>query len=87
MSDLELEIKNEKYLTTIRNLRTNNFKRGLPFLILSESLPDGQVYKEFADGHIELQEVASAGRNFHTRVIKIFKGTQADSIRKTHGLF
>jgi hypothetical protein len=49
---------------TIRNLRANNFSKGLPFPILSENLPEGQVYKEFADGRIEIQEVLSAGKNF-----------------------
>jgi hypothetical protein len=86
MSDLELENKHEKYLITIRNLRATNFSKNLPFLILSESLPDGQVYKEYADGRIEIQEVASIGKSFHTRVVKVFKGMQADSIRKTYGL-
>ena len=86
MSDLELENKHEKYLITIRNLRANNFSKDLPFLILSENLPEGQVYKEFADGRIEIQEVASAGKKFSTRVIKVLKGMQADSIRKIYGL-
>ncbi len=83
MSDLELKTKHEKYLITIRNLRAHNFSKGLPFLILSENLPESQVYKEFADGRVEIQEVLSAGKNFHTRVLKVLKGVQADSIRKT----
>ena len=86
MSDLELENKHEKYFITIRNLRANNFSKDLPFLILSENLPEGQVYKEFVDGHIEIHEIASAGNKFSTRVIKVLKGMQADSIRKTYGL-
>ncbi|MGY0034749.1 hypothetical protein [Pedobacter sp. NJ-S-72] len=86
MSDSELETKHEKYLITIRNLRANNFSKDLPFLILSENLPESQVYKEFSDGRIELQEVGSTGKNFRTRVIKVLKGMQADSIRKSYGL-
>jgi hypothetical protein len=86
MSDLELETKHEKYLITIRNLRAKNFSKDLPFLILSENLPECQVYKEFADGRIEIQEVTSAGKKFSTRVIKVLKGMHADSIRKTYGL-
>ena len=50
MSDLELETKHEKYLITMINLRAKNFSKDLPLLILSETLPAGQVYKEFADG-------------------------------------
>lgn len=86
MSDLELENKRERYLITIRNLRAKNFSKDLPFLILSESLPKGQVYKEFADGRIEIQEVTSTGNKFQTRVIKVLNSMQADSIRKSYGL-
>lgn len=86
MSILEFETKREKYLITIRNLRRRNFSKGLPFLLLSETLPEGQVYKEFADGRIEIQEVVSAGGDFRTRVVKVFKGTKADGIRKQYGL-
>jgi hypothetical protein len=86
MSNLKFETKREKYLIAIRNLRKRNFSIGLPFLLLSETLPEGQVYKEFPDGRIELQEVAFAGKDFRTRVAKVFKGTQADGIRKQYGI-
>ena len=86
MANFELETKYEKYLVTIKNIRSKNFSNDLPFLILSEKLPEGQVYKEFADGRIEIQEVASDGKKFNTRVIKVLKGFQADSVRKAYGL-
>lgn len=86
MSDFKLETKHEKYLLTIKNLRAKNFSNDLPFLILSEKLPEGQVYKEFADGRIEIQETVSAGKKFRTRVIKVLKGLQADNVRKAYGL-
>ncbi len=86
MIDFELENRHKKYLITIKNLRTRNFSNNLPFLILSENLPEGQVYREFADGRIEIQEIASAGKNFKTRVIKVLKGLQADKVRKAYGL-
>lgn len=86
MANFELETKYEKYLVTIKNIRSKNFSNDLPFLILSEKLAEGQVYKEFADGRIEIQEVASDGKKFNTRVIKILKGFQADNVRKAYGL-
>ena len=86
MPDLELDNKRKRYLITIRNLRIKNFSKGLPFLILSESLPAGQVYKEFADGRIEIQEVTSDGNKFQTSVIKVLNSKQSDSIRKSYGL-
>jgi len=86
MADFELEEKHKKYLITIKNLRLRNFSNNLPFLILSEDLPDGQVYKEFPDGRIEIQEVKSAGKKFSTRVVKILKAGQAEKVREAYGL-
>lgn len=86
MVDFELEEKHRKYLITIQNLPHRNFSNNLPFLILAEDLPDGQVYKEFADGRIEIKEVKSAGKKFCTRVIKILKTVQAEKVRKACGL-
>ncbi|MGQ7855183.1 hypothetical protein ACUN24_13185 [Pedobacter sp. WC2501] len=86
MVDFELEEKHKKYLITVKNLRHRNFSNNLPFLILSEDLPDGQVYKEFPDGRIEVQEIKSAGKNFSTRVVKILKAWQAQKVREAYGL-
>ncbi|WP_285054688.1 hypothetical protein [Pedobacter ginsengisoli] len=83
---IEFEIKKEHYLSTIKALRTKNFSKNLPFLILSDKLPDGQVYREFADGHIELQEVSSKGGVFEYRVIKTLSNIEANQVRKVHGL-
>lgn len=86
MVDFELEEKHKKYLSTIKNLRQRNFSNNLLFLILSEDLPDGQVYKEFPDGRIEIQEVKSVGKKFSTRVVKILKAWQAEKVREAYGL-
>lgn len=83
---VEFEIKKEHYLSTIKALRTKNFSKNLPFLILSDKLPDGQVYREFSDGHIELQEVSSKAGVFQYRVIKTLSNSEADQVRKAHGL-
>ena len=84
--DLEIATKKEKYINTIKELRLKNFNNGLPFLILSDKLPEGQVYREFPDGHIELQEVSAIGSKYNTRVLKILPSTEADHIRKENGL-
>ncbi|PQJ12284.1 hypothetical protein CJD36_000560 [Flavipsychrobacter stenotrophus] len=78
--------KDEKYLITIKRLRAVNFSKNLPFLILSDKLPDGQVYREFADGHIELQEVFSTGSTFQYKVLKTLHASEADKVRKAYGL-
>lgn len=83
---IESEIKKEHYLRTIKALRLKNFSKNLPFLILSDKLPDGQVYREFSDGHIEIQEVSSKGQTFQYRIIKTLTSIEADQVRKAHGL-
>jgi hypothetical protein len=89
MTNTELTIsqKETKYRVTVKGIRARNFSKNLPFLILSDQLPDGQVYREFKDGHIELQEVFSVGAHFRYRVIKTLTTSEADIIRKAHGLF
>ena len=86
-ADIEITHKNEKYLITVKNLRSRNFSKNLPFLILSEELPDGQVYREFPDGRIELQEVFADGSKFRSKVIQVLKAPEADRVRKEYGLF
>lgn len=84
--NIEKETKHGKYLDILRNLRTKNFNRNLPFLILSNRLPKGQVYKEYADGRIEVQEVSSIGGNFNVKVLKTLPAKEADLLRLDYGL-
>jgi hypothetical protein len=79
--------KDEKYLFTIKKLRSRNFSRNLPFLILSDKLPEGQVYREFPDGHIELQQVFSVGSKFEYKVLRTLPASEADKVRIVYGLF
>jgi hypothetical protein len=74
-------------LNTINNLRSRNFSRNLPFLILSDQLPDRQVYREFADGRIELQEVFAEGPEYKSRVLQVLTAPEADRVRKEYGIF
>ncbi len=86
-SDIGITTRDEKYLITVKNLRSRNFSKNLPFLILSEQLPDGQVYREFPDGRMELQEVFAEGAKFKSKVIKVLNAPEADRVRKEYGLF
>lgn len=85
--DLEIASKKEAYLNTIKELRLKNFSRDLPFLILSDKLPEGQVYREFSDGRIELQEIFVTGSEYNSTVLKTLSATEANLIRQEHGLF
>jgi hypothetical protein len=78
--------RDEKYLLALKTLRSRNFSRNLPFLLLSDKLPEGQVYREFADGHIEIQEVFSAGARFQHKVIRILSPPEADKVRSAYEL-
>lgn|GEM_PF-820247 len=81
-----MKIKDEKYLATVKNLRLRNFSKNLPFLILSDKLPEGQVYREYPDGRIELQQVFTLGKKFQSRLIQKLGTKDADRIRKEYGL-
>ena len=83
--DFEIATRDEKYIDTIKELRLKDFSMNLPFLILSEKLPEGQVYQEFQDGHIELHEVFSNRLGFKT--LKTLTTSEADQVRKDYGLF
>ncbi len=78
--------KDEKYLLTLKGLRTRNFSRNLPLLLLSDKLPEGQVYREYADGRIEIQEIFSVGSHYQHKVISILSAADADKVRRTYGL-
>ena len=84
--ELELSVKEERYATTIRELRARNFKNNLPFTILSDELPEGQAFREFADGRIEIQEVFSIGAEFKSKHIKTLTSLEAERVRRENGL-
>jgi hypothetical protein len=85
-AEIKVTLNDQKYLITVKNLRSRNFSKNLPFLILSEQLPDGQVYREFPDGRIELQEVFAKGSEFQSKVIQVLKAPEVDRVRREYGL-
>ncbi|MBS0027716.1 hypothetical protein ACTJJ0_03545 [Chitinophaga sp. 22321] len=84
MTDFEHEIavQNKKFAITIDRLRKRNFSNNLPFLILSDKLPEGQAFYEFADGHIEIQEVFTVGAELETKLIRRLSDSEAIVIRE-----
>lgn len=79
-------IRQPKYIDTINQIRQKNFSKNLPFLILSEKLPDGQVYHEFPDGHIELQKLNKNDLSISFTLVKTLSATTADQLRKENFL-
>lgn len=78
----EISLQEKKFALTIERLRTRNFSRNLPFLILSDKLPEGQGFYEFADGHIEIQEVYTVGAEIETRFVRRLTDLEAEEVRK-----
>ncbi|MHA4741285.1 hypothetical protein [Dyadobacter sp. MSC1_007] len=76
----------QRYLVTIKALRAKNFSNNLPFLILSDKLPEGQVYREYPDGRIELQQVFTVGPQYKTKVLTVLAGPDADRVREEYEL-
>jgi hypothetical protein len=84
MTDLECEIaeQNKKFTATIEQIRKRNFNNNLPFLILSDQLPEGQGFYEYADGRIEIQEVFTIGSDIEIRLIRTLSDMEANQIRE-----
>lgn len=76
----------EQYFTTLRKLRSRNFSNNLPFMILSDKLPEGQVYREFPDGRIEVQHVYVVGSKYESRVLNVLDSSDAEKVRVEYGL-
>ena len=76
----------EKFKTIKLNIRSRNFSNNIPFLILSDKLPDDQAYLEYADGHIEISETYANGAEIKSRLIRILSKAEANKIRKDNGL-
>jgi hypothetical protein len=82
--EYEIALQDKKFTATIEKLRKRNFSNNLPFLILSDELPEGQGFYEFADGHIEVQEVYTVGADIETRFIRRLTNVEANRIRETY---
>lgn len=89
--EYEMSVQSKKFSATIDRLRKRNFSNNLPFLILSDKLPEGQGFYEFADGHIEIQEVYTVGEEIETKFIRCLTDMEANRIRakfmKDNGLY
>ncbi|MRG47201.1 hypothetical protein GFS24_18915 [Chitinophaga sp. SYP-B3965] len=78
----EISLQEKKFALTIERLRKRNFSKNLPFLILSDKLPEGQGFYEFADGHIEIQEVYTVGADIETRFVRRLTDLEAEQVRQ-----
>lgn len=66
----------------IIKLRERNFSKGLPFLILSDELPDDQAYYEFGDGHVEVQRIVEKNGVDETELVRVLSDEEAKRIRE-----
>jgi hypothetical protein len=86
MTNIESEIalQDKKFTATIEKIRTRNFSKNLPFLMLSDKLPEGQGFYEYADGHIEIQEVYTIGAEIETRLVRRLSDSESNTIRQQY---
>lgn len=82
-----IESEEQRLETSVRELRKRNFSNNLPFLILSDKLPDGQAYHEFADGRIGLQGVVDSETSYTFKLIRVLSSTEADRVRSEYGFY
>lgn len=85
--ETEIALQDERVSEVTRALRQRNLNNNLPFLILSENLPEGQAYREFPDGHIEIQEIIEDGANLKSKLIRHLTKAEAADLRLKNGLF
>ncbi len=85
--ETEIALQDKRVSEVTRALRQRNLNNNLPFLILSESLPEGQAYREFPDGHIEIQEIIEDGADLKSKWIRNLTKAEAVDFRLKNGLF
>jgi hypothetical protein len=83
MYDTDLE-RQKQFFETIKKLRSDNFKKGLPFLMLSPTLPAGQSYLEFQDGHIDIQKVYIRHNNYFSKTVRTLGPIEANELLKEY---
>jgi hypothetical protein len=85
--ETEIALRDKRVSEVTRALRQRNLNNNLPFLILSENLPEGQAYREFPDGHIEIQEITEDGADLKSKLIRNLTKAEAADFRLKNGLF
>jgi hypothetical protein len=85
--ETEIALQDKRVSEVTRALRQRNLNNNLPFLILSENLPEGQAYREFPDGHIEIQEIIEDGADLKSKLIRNLTKAEAVDFRVKNGLF
>ena len=85
--ETEIALQDKRVSEVTRALRQRNLNNNLPFLILSENLQEGQAYREFPDGHIEIQEIIEDGADLKSKLIRNLTKAEAVDFRLKNGLF
>lgn len=84
--ETEIALQDKRVSEVTRALRQKNLNNNLPFLILSGDLPEGQAYREFPDGHIEIQEIVDNGANLKSKLVRRLTKAEALDFRLKNGL-
>lgn len=68
----------------VKKLRIQKLNDGIPFMINSGELPDGQCYLEYPDGSIQLVSIVPGGRDFIP--VRTLTKKEAATIRTKYNL-
>lgn len=68
----------------VKKLRKSKLARGRPFMINDSSLPQGQCYLEYPDGHIDLVKLSALDADFD--VIRSLSAKEAVGIKEKYHL-
>jgi len=69
----------------VNQLRINDLKNGLPFMINSDELPTTECYLEYPDGHISLATLSASRRDFD--IIRNLSAKETVILRKKYNFF
>ncbi|MGF7083035.1 hypothetical protein [Mucilaginibacter sp. UYCu711] len=81
-----IEAMNNRIHEATIQLREDNFNRGIPFMMFSDNLPDGEAYLEYPDGKIEVVRIDEEGEENNLTTVKILSKVEAERVRIEYGL-
>lgn len=81
-----IEALDERIKAATIQLRDENFRKGFPFMMFSENLPDGEAYLEYPDGRIEVTRIDEAGNKNEMKLVKVLSDEEAKQVRREYGL-
>ena len=84
MTALESKQMEQAGTDAVKKLRLEKFRKGIPFMINSNDLPNRQCYYEYPDGTVKLVTLSESGMDFITT--RILSKEESAQIRQQFDL-